>query len=296
MAKNKKLKKLAKANIKILKSGKIKFAKGQKIDLRMFAEESIEGAVVSRLDGIISKEDVVIDTEDLRVDVLTTMQTDIRTAEIDARVSKAGNNLVCTSEECIKNAANNNHVKTIVLVVNKKEAVEGFDFLNNGTLGVILRSSTLASAYTDESIKDKWVELNKDDSSSFTNVLYIPKVMMFVDLTTNEFRKHPYYINVLILAVPSVKKMSDGVNAVSDADASARVIADICDAAIRCGCKDLIINPYGCKIAMKDPSITAQLWNEILTSERFIVNLYSVNFAIENENLFIVFNSARTTK
>ena len=66
MAKKKKLKKLAESNIKILKSGKIKFSKNQKIDLGLFTTESIEGAVVSRLEGIISQEDVVVETEDLR--------------------------------------------------------------------------------------------------------------------------------------------------------------------------------------------------------------------------------------
>ena len=59
----KKQRKMAKSNIKILKSGKIKISKEQKLDLTPFIEGTINNTIVSRLNGIISKEEVVIDEE-----------------------------------------------------------------------------------------------------------------------------------------------------------------------------------------------------------------------------------------
>lgn len=275
MGKKKHFKKLAKSNIQVLKSGKIKIAKGEKINLKSFVNESIRNTVVSRLDGIISQENVVVDTSDLRVDVTTNMTSDIKTSELVSRVSSP-------------------RISTIVITVNKKNALDVFDFLDDGTLGIILRTSTLASIYSDDSVKKKWVNLNKDDKTTFTNVLYVPKIMVFIDPETGKVRKTPYYINLLLIAVPSTKKMVEGVEEISDEDSIARIIADISDSAIKCGAKDLIIDPYGYKLCKKQPHITAELWSQISTSQRFIEQLNSVIFSIDNEELFIIFNATRT--
>ena len=291
LKKKKKIKKLAEANIKILKSGKIQFSKKQKIDLSLFANEAIEGAVVSRLDGIISKEDVVIDTEGLRCDTLTTMMSDIKIAELTSQVSQTA-----ITEQGIKNSVKTVNPSTIVITINKKDAIDVFDFLEGGTLGDILRCSTLASIYSNENIKPAWVELNKDDNSNFTNILYIPKVMVFIDRETREIRKVPYYIDLLIVAVPSVKRMKiddeNNVEEVSIEDATARVIADIAEAAIKCGCKDLIFDPYAYKLFTKEPRTTANLWYLMTSSQRFIEQIHSINFALEREDAFITFNAA----
>jgi len=277
MSKKKQLKKLAKSNIQILKSGKIKIAKDQKINLKSFVNESIEGTIVSRLNAIISRESVVIETSDLRADVTTNMTSDIKTAELAARVNSPKTN-------------------TIVVTVNKKNALDVFDFLDSGTLGIILRTSTLASIYKDKSVKDKWVDLNKNDKSAFTNVLYAPKVMVFIDPSTGKIRKTPYYINLLLLAVPSQKNMSDGVEEVTDENACASVIADTCEAAIKCGAKDLIIDPYDYKLFKKEPHTTAELWYQISTGQRFIEQFNSVIFTIENEELFVIFNAVNSVR
>ena len=122
MSKKKQLKKLAKSNIQVLKTGKIKIAKGEKISLKSFVNESIKNTVISRLDGIISQEDVVIDTKDLRVDITSNMTTDFKTSELISRVQSPKTN-------------------TIVVTVNKKNALDVFDFLDDSSLGIIPRNS-----------------------------------------------------------------------------------------------------------------------------------------------------------
>lgn len=271
MSKKKHLKKLAESNIQMLRSGKIKFAKDQKVDISSFVTKSIDNTIISRLDAIISKEDVVIDTKDLHPNITTNLTDPINTAELSSQI-------------------NSPVTETIIIPINKKSALDIFDYLGCDTLGTILRSSTLAAVY--KKVKSQWVDLNSEDGSQFTNVLYIPDVMVFLDFKKMKIRKVPFKINVLIVATPSVNKMNENnIDKPSDEEAASRIIADIVDAAIKCGCKDIIVDPFDCKILAKDISNTSKLWNQIVTSQRYIEQIRSTIFAIEDEDRFVVFNS-----
>lgn len=275
MSKKKKLlKQLAKANIKILQSGKIKIAKGQKINLKPFVQDSVENCIVSRLDGIISKEDVVIDTSELRCDVTSNLTDELRTADLASRVQSP-------------------KVQTIVISMTKKQVLGAFDFLNVDTIGMLLRTSTLGSIYSE--IRSDWVELNKNDNTAFTNVLFIPKIMVFIDFMTGKLRKMPMYINLLLVVTPQQNKMvENGVEELTDDTASARVIADIVEAGIKCGVKDVIVNPFGNSIVEKDLSLSAGLWQRVITGQRFMEQYDSYIFALEQEEQYIIFNAAKT--
>ena len=273
MAKKKQIKKLAEASIKILRSGKIKVAKGQKISLKPFVRDSVEKSIVSRLDGIISKEDVIIDTSNLRCDVTSNLTDEFRTADLAARVQTP-------------------KTQTIVISMTKKQILNAFDFLDGETLGILLRTSTLGSIYSE--LKESWVELNDGDKTQFTNVLFIPKIMVFIDAVTGKIRKQPMYVNLLVVATPDQNKMvENGVVKVTDEMASARVIADIVEAGIKCGVKDVIINPYGNKIVAKDLALSANLWQRIVTGQHFMEQYDSYIFALEKEDQYITFNAAK---
>lgn len=272
MKKSKKLKKLAKANIKVLQSGKIKVTKGEKISIKPFVKESVDNVIMSRLDGIISKEDVVVDTENLRCDKATNMIDEMQILDLTSKVSSAT-------------------TKTIVVSMTKKNVLNAFDYLGCDTIGMLLRTSTLASIYT--SIKEAWVELNKDDATNFTNVLFIPKIMVFIDFNTGKIRKTPLYVNLLVVATPPVNKMSsDGVEEISDEMAASRVIADIVESVIKCGAKNIILNPYCNKILQKDKNMVSNLWNQVTTGQRVLEQINSIDYSLENEEDFIVFTAA----
>jgi uncharacterized protein (TIGR02452 family) len=275
MGKKKQLKKLAEANIKVLKSGKLKIAKGQKISLKPLINESVSNSIVSRLDGIISKEEAVVETEKLVCDVTTNLTDEIHTVDLASKV-------------------NSPVTQTIVISLTKKEVGKAFDYLKADALGILLRTSTLGSIY--KSIRDKWIDLNRDDETCFTNVLFIPKVLCFIDFNTGELRKFPLYVNVLIVVTPIVKKMEENsIEETTEDDASARVIADITEAAIKCGCKNIVVNPFGNKILTKDLSATATMWNRVTTGERFLEQIDSCIFAMEDESNYIIFNATRKT-
>ena len=182
---------------------------------------------------------------------------------------------------------------TIIIPVNKKAALDVFDYLSFDTLGILLRSSTLASCY--KKVKNQWVDLNKDDGSSFTNVLFIPEVMIFLDFTTGKIRKTPINVNVLMVVVPPISKMNDSIEKVSLEDACSRIVVDMVESAIRCGCKNIVVDPYAHKTLLKDIDLTAKLWHQITTTEKFIENFRNVVFSMESEKNFIAFNTKTTT-
>ena len=264
--------KMAESNFKILKSGKLKVKKGQKINLRPFITNSVENSVVGRLDGIISKENVVVDTEDLHQNVTSNMLSDIHVASLAAKTEKPG-------------------ISTLVVTVNKKNALDAFDLMRDDSLGILLRTSTLTSCYME--LKQEWKNLNEDDNSNFTNVLYVPEVMVFVDPDTGKLLKKPFKVNIIILAIPTKKNMSEqGVEEFTDEMAASRVIADIMDSAIKLGCKDIIIDPYCHKYLISMPYDAGKLWNNIVSTQRCIEQFKSIIFAIEDEELFVSFNAA----
>ena len=264
--------KMAESNFKILKSGKLKVKKGQKINLRPFITNSVENSVVGRLDGIISKENVVVDTEDLHQNVTSNMLSDIHVASLAAKTEKPG-------------------ISTLVVTVNKKNALDAFDLMRDDSLGILLRTSTLTSCYME--LKQEWKDLNEEDNSNFTNVLYVPEVMVFVDPDTGKLLKKPFKVNIIILAIPTKKNMSEqGVEEFTDEMAASRVIADIMDSAIKLGCKDIIIDPYCHKYLISMPYDAGKLWNNIVSTKRCIEQFKSIIFAIEDEELFVSFNAA----
>lgn len=259
---------VAEQNIKILKSGKVKFKKGQKISLTPYVSESVNKSVCSRADGIISKEEVVIDTSSCRLNTTSTLSTIKRTVEMVSRIDTPD-------------------IQTVVHVVNKKNAVEIFDFLDNSIVGTLLRSSTLASVY--KKIKDSWIDLNDNDKTNFTNVLFIPDIFVFLDSDTGKIRKIPYRVNLLLIAEPSLKYMGNGIDKITNEEAVERTIKDVFEISGKCGAKNLVIAPYCNKLFLEDPYTTAGIWHNYTTIQKTIENIKNVNFAVNNEDLYIIF-------
>ena len=220
--KKKKSKMIAEANIKILKSGKIKVKKGQKISLDGYIANSINDVVCSRSEGIIPKEDIQIEPSDKKVAVNIGLSSMKRTLGL------------LSMEE--------GTTYTIVHLISKKEHDKIFDFLDESIIGTLLRTSTLASIY--KKIKTRWVDLNKDDKTNFTNVLMIPNIFVFLDENTGKLRKKPFSVNLLLIAEPSVKDMSEGIEEVSKEDAVKRIITDVYDIAVKLKMEHVIIAPF----------------------------------------------------
>lgn len=182
-----------------------------------------------------------------------------------------------------------------------------FDFAEDSIIGKLLRISTLGILY--ENVRDKWIHFN-EDKGNFTNILYIPKILVFSDPYEGGFLNSLTYINLLIVAVPKSKdklaiaasyidddkkKKNDDnivkVSKIDKVDSYKRIIADIADAAIKCGCDRLVIDPYQIKEFYKNPVDTAKAWKEIITSKKFSDHVEDVIFSFYNDSDFITFTA-----
>ena len=268
----KKIKKMAESNIKILKSGKLKLSKDQKIDISKFVSNSVDKAIVSRLDAIISKEDVVIDSTNAISSASINLTSQLYTVEMLYRVN--------SPEEY-----------TIVVTTNKKSALNIFDYLRQDTIGALLRASTLAGVY--KKLKESWLSLHDKDNSKFTNVMYIPDIMIFTDFRKGDIRYDPIKVNLLVISTPSLSKMNGDEEKPELTEACTRIVNDIVESAIKCGSKNLIIDPFAHKILQKDADVTSRIWKSVVTSQRYKDNIHKTAFTIDPdaEDYFVTFDA-----
>lgn len=263
---------IAKENVKILKSGKLKVKKGEKLSLKPFITESLNDVVVSRIEGILSKENVSIkDTPKTSVSVnLTSTQ---KMADV---LSKMGDE---------------SDIQTICYIVTKKQYSEIFDMLHGSIVGELMRSSTLASIYAE--IEADWNALNEDDKSAFTNVLFIPKILVFLDPDTGKMRRAPYKINLLIIAEPTAKYQA--IEKPSVEQVAQRAITDTFESAVLCGAKNLIISPLAHEMFHdNEPWKSSGMWHDAVTTDRVLKNIERVSFTVNDEDLYIIFMKNNT--
>lgn len=252
-------------NIDILESGKIKFKKGEKIDVSDYVNASVADAKISRLEGIPTKEEIIIDGNNTyRLDASTNCSSITRILDI-------------------MNSINSNEVQTIVLPMTKKKATNLED---NDIVSWLAQSSTFLATYS--KLSKQWKELNDEDGSRFTNVLFIPKIYVFLE-KKGKLRKKPISVNLMIVAVPSINKASNGIEAMDNIEYTNRIINDSIEACIRCGCKSVIVDPYSMKALNEDVHYTAKYWCGKTETQRVIENIRNVTFSIDNDDLYVIF-------
>lgn len=252
-------------SIQILESGKIKFKKNEKIDISSFVEASVNDTKISRLEGIPSKEEIIIDgLENYRIDVSANRSTINRIVDLVSSIDST-------------------EVQTIVLPMTKKKAT---NLESNEIIEWLGKSSTFISAYS--RLKSAWNELNDDDNSCFTNVMFIPNIYIFLE-KKGKLRKRPINVNLMVVAVPSINKAKDGIEVMDDIEYTNRIINDTIEACIRCGCKSIVIDPYSMNALQKDVHYTARYWYGKTETQRVIENIKNITFSIDTDELYVIF-------
>ena len=252
-------------SIEILESGKIKFKKDEKVDLGAFIETSINDAKISRLEGIPSKEEIVIDgSNNYRLDASTNCSSITRIIELVSNI-------------------NTTDIQTIVLPMTKKKAL---NLADNDVISWLGKSSTFAAVYS--KLEKSWDEINDDDNTKFTNVMFIPKLYIFLE-KKGKLRKKPIVVNLMIVALPSINKAKEGLENTDDIEYTNRIINDSIEACIRCGCKSIIVDPFSMNSLQKDVHYTSRYWHGKTEMQRVIENIRNITFSIDNDDLYVIF-------
>ena len=270
--KRKKREKVADKTIEILESGKVKFNKDQKVSLKPYIQDSLDKVVCNRMDSILTQEDVVLE-ENLKTNITINLSSMKRTLEL--------------------NALSTNDAYTIVTIFNKKNVEDIFDFLSDDIIGYLLRTSTLAAIYKEK--KESWMKLNVEDSTAFTNVLYIPEIFVFLDDVTGKPRKKPFKVNLLFLSEATKKKLNLTDNLVEDVDPVKKYIEDVFETSIKVGAKKLIISPFSHEYFLDDERHTSELWIGCSEKQRNNDNISSIDYAIDEDDSYIIFKTTKNS-
>ena len=249
--------------LKTLKKGRVKFSDDRKLDLTQYITESINNTLISELDAIISKADVKIDEDGVKCFVTSILKT---------------------TDTVFAN-------KTFVVSMNRKQAVNSFDFLKDTRIGALLRSSTLSSIYYP--IKDLWKQLLDSDKSK-TYVMYIPRIVVFANLSEMDLYEDLVFTDLLLVVTPTVDDIREANDKeMTKAEVRERIITDILESVIRTGNHNVIIDPYSHKVLADDKYECGKLWNEVSSSVRVDENINSIlfDFTFWDEEDFNLFTS-----
>lgn len=248
--------------LKTLRKGRVKFSDDNKLDLTPFITESTNNTLVGTLDAIISKEDVAI--------------------EDGEKCSIAS--MLKTKDTVFAN-------KTFVVAMNRKQCSNSFDFLKDTRIGALLRSSTLSSIYYP--VKDVWKELMDSDKSK-TYVMYIPKIVVFANLSEMDLYTDLVFTDLLLVVTPTVDDIRESNDKeMTKAEVRERIITDVFEAIIKTGNHNVIIDPYSHKVLAEDKYESGKLWNDVATSVRVDENINSIvfDFTFCDEEDFNLFTS-----
>lgn len=248
--------------LKTLRKGRVKFPDDTKLDLTQYITDSIKNTLIGDLDAIISKEDVQIE-EDTKCSIVSMLKT---------------------TDTVFAN-------KTFVVAVNRKQAINSFDFLKDTRIGALLRSSTLSSIYYP--IKDVWKQLLDSDKSK-TYVMYIPKIVVFANLSEMDLYEDLVFTDLLLVVTPTTDDIRESNDKeMTKAEVRERIVTDILESVIKTGNYNVIIDPYSHKVLADDKYESGKLWNEVATSVRVDANINSIifDFTFWDEEDFNLFTS-----
>lgn len=268
--KKSKITKIIKSAIKILDSGEIKVKSDEKIDISQFVESTIKDTKISRLEGLPSKEEIIIDDTN------------------NYRLETSANRCSMSRIVHLLSEINTNESQTILIPVSKKKALK---LKNIKFIDWLSKTSTFNSVY--KNCKDSWSELNTDDNTEFTNVLFMPNIYIFIDNNGRKLRKKPIKVNILIVAIPTPSNAKSGIETMNPNEYTRRIIDDSVEACIKLGLKNIITSPFIMPILRDDAYFTSEYWHNITERQKTIENIKSFIFSINDDDLYIVFCKSR---
>lgn len=262
--------------IRILESGKLKLQKDCIISMDEISKDAIDNTIGSRLDALEDNSTV--------------------SAEETAILTVNGN--CCNQMHCYKmlSRIGVEGTQTLVTILNRKQARKAFNFMNDGIIGTLLRTSNLGTIYN--AIRDNWYDLLQK-SEGMDCILYIPGITIIADEDLSRILDTQSHKVNLLVYVGKAKQCTydtddtfmDGGFDEDDDDAKRiqEIVHGVLESAVRLNCNDLIIDPLDTKLFMKDVYLTAKIWHKEIEESRFTNHLKTIDFCIPDDDYFIIF-------
>lgn len=231
-----------------------------------YINSSMKNLKASRLEGLPSNEEIVIDSD-----------------EKDYRIETNINKSTVQKTITLLSEIDENNVQTVLIPIPKKKSgkIEEHPFIK-----WLKDISTFEAVY--DKIKERWIDLNDDDKTEFSNVLYLPDIYVFMN--GKKIRTKPFRINLVIVAVPNKFNAKPGIDEMNEYEYIHKVVDDSIEATIKLGCKNLVINPFALGFLADGAHSASEYWSTIPERGRVIENIDSLVFSISDDDLFIIFS------
>ena len=174
-----------------------------------YINSSMKNLKASRLEGLPSNEEIVIDSD-----------------EKDYRIETNINKSTVQKTITLLSEIDENNVQTVLIPIPKKKSgkIDEHPFIK-----WLKDISTFEAVY--DKIKERWIDLNDDDKTEFSNVLYLPDIYVFMN--GKKIRTKPFRINLVIVAVPNKFNAKPGIDEMNEYEYIHKVVDDSIEATIK---------------------------------------------------------------
>lgn len=228
---------LTNINMKILRKGKVNIGQNTKIYLGPYIKISIENTICKKLSDI--------DSFDMTNNC--------------GKINHYFDQISIEGALSFLSMTNPDITYTSGVITSKKNFDKLFSFKGDSIINYLYRVSTLPAIhqYIESEIRK---HENKTIDSDDAIVIYIPDILIYLDKRGNVIHQ-PYTINLLLVVVPSYKMMKESEN-INRFEVGRRYVDDLCDAALKCGVKNLVIDPFCHKRLLKNANDISNYWLE----------------------------------
>lgn len=241
---------------------------GTILDFSEAVNKTVNECMIGKLGLLPTREDIVIEGEELTTQIVI----DKISAHYDIYSGKRIYN-----EKDITDVLNDNSgITTLVIPIKKKDArITDLLSTKDGLLGYLNAVSIWEHVLDNDNIRDKWEKLNMEDRSTDSNIMYLPGIVIpFIDYYGHPL-KNPKVVDVIIVAIPSIKNANEGIEEMSIVDYNKKCINDVLEAAIHFNEKVVVTTPVWCK--QTDCTANSDLWEHASTSKRVTDNIRRID-------------------
>jgi len=254
---------VAKNNLKILKKGILVIDDEKSVKIEPKTKKALEDVVITNLEGL---------TNNSKLDGNGTSAVSFNWESIHENLASRHFNDSDSLKDC-----------TYVQIISKKDIDVLKDMTSDNAIGSLLRTSNLPDIMN--VVGEKWEKLmadNKDNSSTY--VIYIPGIFTYMrelgKTVTN-------YTNLLIVAVPPVKLLKDGIEKITPKEATSMIVSDTLKAAAYVGAKEVCIDPFSYKYLKKHIEDALDAYSVGCHHDTYLNTVSKTTFCIPNDRIHI---------
>lgn len=245
------------------------------LDFSNAVNKTINSCVMGKLSLLPTREDIVIDSEG--------HITELNLHKISAHYDVYSGKRVYNERDITDIITSSS---TIVIPMKKKD-MRVTDILStkDGLLGYLNAVSIWSSVWNNSAggIDNTWENLNIGDRSSDSNVLYLPGVVIPFSDYYGHILKETKIVDVIIVALPSIKNAADGIEEMSIVDYNKKCINDVLESAIHFNSKNIVTTPVWCK--QTNCTANQDLWGFASQSKRVTDNIRKIDLIIPKSGI-----------